>query len=154
MMVGLFTWMYVLNIFIWIYLNKCCYIILTNICNDIFYVSTNSSIFIYIYIHTYMCIYMYIYVYICMNLLFYSCIHTDCYIHIHILHFLYQYLSGSVCRYIFLYISYKYLCTFIHIGINVHMLLTPLQAYMYTYVYFEKKKCIHMLLHLNITSTY
>jgi len=89
-----------------------------------------------------------------MSLLFYSCIHIDCYIHIHILHFLYQYLSGFVCRCIFLYISYKYLCTFIHIGINVHMLLTPLQAYMYTYVYFEKKKCIHMLLHLNITSTY
>ena len=66
-----------------------------------------------------------------MSLLFYSCIHIDCYIHIHILHFLYQYLSGFVCRCIFLYISYKYLCTFIHIGINVHLLHTPLQVYMY-----------------------
>jgi len=65
------------------------------------------------------------------------------------------FISVSIRVCLQMYISLHFIQIFMYvIGINVHMLLTPLQAYMYTYVYFEKKKCIHMLLHLNITSTY
>ena len=48
MMVGLFTWIYVLIVLIWIYTNKCCYSIPTNIYNDVFL--SFMQIFKYLYI--------------------------------------------------------------------------------------------------------